>query len=112
MITRLDKNFTTLAAAPMVRERLKELKTRLTENDLLRMVAEQNEDCPDNGRIVICEVEGMGDGNYTSFYVNMLIKQATNYFELSFFIHYIDGEYIIPDDKSLITIARFNEVLK
>ena len=105
----IDKNNTTIAKLPLVREKIKQFKSYFTEGDLLRMYTE-NTDRYVNGDILKCEAEAYQSYTFSddvNFYVEIVVDEVIAFSRIRFFIREENNTYVFHEDPQTITHDEF-----
>ena len=110
----IDRENTTIAKLPLVREKIKQFKSYFTEGDLLRMYTE-NTDHYVSGDILKCEAEAYQSYSFSddvNFYVEIVVDKVICFSRIRFFIHEENNSYVFHEDPMTITHDTFYRLTK
>ena len=111
MTIKMNKEYTTIARANTIKEKMRDFKAYFTDADLLRMFVETvGEDI--HGEIIKCTVEAFNANDYTdaaSFYVQIIVDGIVDFHRVRFFIDEDKdtGTYAINPVGDLLTHEHF-----
>lgn len=100
----INKEYTTNAQLPTVKEKAHDFKAAFTDNDLLQMFTEATDHRIYGGEVIKCTVEAFAannSNNATSYHVFLIVDALTDFHRIRFFLDETDEGYKVNTDEIL-----------